>query len=152
MKTRTKVVIVTLVVGILGFLTEPHGPLGTFWAPSPTIPQATGVQVPLFMVLGAAEALAFGLGVSFLLFGYSTLKGNFPVSARMARAAHVSVAWLLINWWAHDSLHLHNGMDLSGLLRIEYAFHITLIIAGAILARFFVAVVRAPAPLKASPA
>ena len=152
MKTPTKVVIVTLVVGVLGFLTEANGPLGSFWAPSPTIPQAAGAQVPLFMLLGAAEALALGLGVSFLLFGYSTLKANAPASATLTRAAHLSIAWLLINWWAHDSLHQHNGMNLNGLLGIEYAFHVTLIVAGIILTRFFVAVVRgaAPAPVRAA--
>jgi len=149
MKVPMKVVIVTLLVGILGFLTEAHGPLGGFWAPSPTLPQAVGVQVPLFMILGAAEALALGLGVSFLLFGYSTLKANVPASATLTRAAHLAIAWLLINWWAHDSLHQHNGMNLNGLLGIEYAFHVTLIVAGVILIRFFMAVVRAPAPSSA---
>ena len=146
MKAPAKVVIITLLLGILGFLTEPNGPLGSFWAPAPTVPQAMGAQVPLFMILGAAEALAFGLGISFLLFGYSTLKANVPVSVPMARAAHLSIAWFLINWWAHDSLHLHNGMNLNGLLGIEYGFHFTLIIAGVILARFFMALVQAPAP------
>jgi hypothetical protein len=98
------------------------------------------------MLLGAAEALAFGLGVSFLLFGYPTLKANVPVvSAPLTRAAHVSIAWFLGNWWAHDSLHFHNGMNLNGLLGIEYGFHFTLMIAGVILLRFFLAVVRAPA-------
>jgi hypothetical protein len=147
MKTQTKAAIVTLVLGLLAFLTEPNGPLGAFWAPAPSVPQAIGAQVPLFMLLGAFEALAFGLGVSFLLFGFPTLKATFPVSAPLVRAAHLSIAWLLTNWWAHDSLHLHNGMNLNGLLGIEYLFHVTLIIAGAILARFFVALVRAPAPL-----
>jgi hypothetical protein len=146
MKTPTKVWIVTLLLGILAFLTEPNSPLGRFWAPHPTVPQAVGAQIPLFMLLGAAEALAFGLGVSFLLFGYSTLKANASVSAPLARAAHLSIAWLLINWWAHDSLHLHNGLNLNGLLAIEYGFHVTLIIAGVILARFFIAAIRAPAP------
>lgn len=152
MKMPMKVVIVTLLVGVLGFLTEAHGPLGSFWAPSPDIPQAAGVQVPLFMLLGAAEALALGLGVSFLLFGYSTLRANVPASASLTRAAHLSIAWLLINWWAHDSLHQHNGMNLNGLLGIEYAFHVTLIVAGIVLTRFFAAVVRgaAPAPARAA--
>jgi len=149
MNTSTKVVIVTVLVGVLGFLTEPNGPFGSFWAPSPMVPEATGVQVPLFMILGAIEALALGLGVSFLLFGYSTLKANVPVSAPLTRAAHVSIAWFLGNWWAHDSLHLHNGMNLNGLLGIEYGFHVTLMIAGVILLRFFLAVVRAPAALQA---
>jgi hypothetical protein len=153
MKMSMKVVIVTLLIGILGFLTESNGPLGGFWAPSPEVPHAAGVQLPLFMLLGAAEALALGLGVSFLLFGYSTLKANVPASATLTRAAHLSIAWLLINWWAHDSLHQHNGMNLNGLLGIEYAFHVTLIVAGVILIRFFMAVVRAPAvpPALAAP-
>jgi hypothetical protein len=146
MKTQTKVAIVTLVLGIVAFLTEPNGPLGAFWAPAPSVPQAIGVQVPFFMLLGVFEALSFGLGVAFLLYGYSPLKATFSVSTPLARAAHLSIAWLLINWWAHDSLHLHNGMNLNGLLGIEYAFHVTLIIAGAILARFFVALVRVPSP------
>jgi len=152
MKPPMKVVIVTLLLGILAFLTESNGPLGGFWAPSPEVPRAVGVQLPLFMILGAAEALAFGLGVSFLLFGYSTLKANVPVSAPMTRAAHLSIAWLLINWWAHDSLHQHNGMNLNGLLGIEYGFHVTLIIAGVILLRFFMLVVRGPTPLRPSAA
>jgi hypothetical protein len=116
------------------------------------MPQATGAQVPLFMVLGAFEALGLGLGVAFLMFGFSPLKATFPVSPRLVRAAHLSIAWLLMNWWAHDSLHIHNGMNLNGLLGIEYAFHVTLIVSGAILASFFVALARTPAPANASAA
>lgn len=152
MRISTKAVIVTLVLGIVGFLTEPHGPLGGFWPPSPDVPQAVGVQVPLFMILGAAESLAFGLGVAFLLFGYPTLKAHGSVSEPLTRAAHLSIAWLLINWWAHDSLHLHNGMNLKGLLAIEYGFHITLMIAGVTLAWFFTAIVRGSAPRAAGAA
>jgi len=146
MKTSTKVVLVTVVLAIAAFVTESNGPLGSFWAPSPDVPQPVGIQLPLFMFLGVAEALAFGLGVSFLLFGYSALKASAPVSAGLARGAHLAISWLLINWWAHDSLHIHNGMNLAGLLGIEYAFHVTLIIAGITLARFFVAVIRAVGP------
>ena len=144
MNTTAKVLIVTLVVGIAGFLTASHGPLGSFWAPDPGMSQPVGLQVPLFMVLGAIEALALGLGASFLLFGYSTLKANTSVTEPMTRAAHLATAWLLMNWWAHDSLHQHNGMYLNGLLGIEYGFHVTLIICGLIVARFFLAVVQAP--------
>jgi hypothetical protein len=147
MKTSTKVVIVTLVIAVLGFLTEPNGPLGSFWAPSPMVPEAVGVQVPLFMVLGVLEAIAFGLAVSFLLFGYTSLRTNLPASPGLTRAAQLSIAWFLGNWWAHDSLHLHVGMDLNSLLGIEYGFHVTLMIAGVILVWFFLSVVRAPAAL-----
>ena len=145
MKVSPKVVVITLLVAILGFLTEANGPLGMFWAPGSDMPTPAGAQVPLFMLLGAAEALALGVSVSFLLFGYSSLKMNATVSPSLTRATHLSIVWLLGNWWAHDSLHQHNGMNLSGLLRIEYGFHITLIIAGLMLVRFFLAVTRIPA-------
>ena len=102
------------------------------------VPEAVGIQLPLFMLLGMTEALVFGLGIAFLVFGASMVK-QFKVSPGLARAAHLSISWVMINWWAHDSLHLHIGMELSGLLKIEYGFHITLMLAGIILARFFVA-------------
>ena len=144
MRLSPKFVVVSLLVAIAGFLTQATGPFGMFWAPSADMPAPAGGQIPLFVFLGVAEALALGVGVSFLLFGYSGLKVN-GVSPSLARAAHLSIAWLLGNWWAHDSLHQHNGMNLSGLLRIEYGFHITLIIAGLTLVRFFLAVTRTPA-------
>ena len=135
---KTKIIVTTFVVGILAFLAEPNGPAGVFWRPSPMVPEALGIQLPLFMLLGMIEALVFGLGVAFLVFGASMVK-QFKVSPGLARAAHLSISWVMINWWAHDSLHLHYGMELSGLLKIEYAFHITLMLGGIILARFFIA-------------
>jgi hypothetical protein len=146
MNTSTKVGIVTIVVAILGFLTGANGPLGGFWAPHPSVPAPAGAQLPLFMLLAALEAVALGLGVAFLVFGYRTLTTNTAVSAPLARGAHLSIVWLLSNWWAHDSLHLHNALELNGLLRIEYGFHVTLIVAGVVLARFFWAISRASAP------
>lgn len=143
MKTATKVTAVTLVVGVIGFLTEANGPLGAFWAPGPDMPTPSGILLPLFMILGVVEALALGLGTSFLLFGYSAMRDGTSLSAPMTRAAHLSISWLLMNWWAHDSLHIRNGMYLPGLLKIEYGFHFTLILSGLILARFFIAVVQA---------
>jgi len=47
---------------------------------------------------------------------------------------------LLANWLPHENLHVANGMNVPGLLRIEYGFHLPLMIAGAVLARFFVVV------------
>jgi hypothetical protein len=118
--------------------------LGGFWRPSADIPVsgATGIQFILLLVLNIAEALAFGLGISFLVFGYPTVRAISRVSIGLTRAAHFAIAWLLLNWWVHDSLHIHVGMQLNGLLVIEYGFHVTLMIAGVILATFFLALVR----------
>ena len=34
----------------------------------------------------------------------------------------------------HDNMHIHNGTDMQGLLYIEYGFHVTLMVAGLVLA------------------
>ena len=134
--------IVTLVLAVIGFLATPNGPLGSFWRPSSDAAPPTGAQLPLFILLNVAEALAFGIGVSFLIFGYKAVQRVLPQSKALAFAAYLSIAWLLANWWPHDSLHVHNGMNLGGLLAIEYGFHITLIAAGTILVCFFFALAR----------
>jgi hypothetical protein len=99
-------------------------------------------QLPLFIILNIAEVVTFGVGVSFLLFGLGVVRAISPASEMLTRAAHLSIAWLLINWWPHDSLHLHFGLELNGLLGIEYGFHLTLMIAGGILAGFFIVLLK----------
>lgn len=128
---------VTFVLGAIAFVASPNGPLGGFWRPSPDFPQPTSAQLPLFILLNVAEVLAFGLGIAFLIFGYPLMRAIAPASKRLTLWAFLSIAWLLVNWWPHDSLHVANGMNMGGLLVIEYLFHVTLIVAGAILAYFF---------------
>jgi hypothetical protein len=94
--------------------------------------------LPLFIVIGVVESVSFGLGLSFLLYGWPRLR-RAGQDRRLTVATYVSIAWLMTSWWPHDNLHrvLAHG-DWSGLLRIEYAFHVTLAVAGAIVAWFFV--------------
>lgn len=136
------VLVITLGLAIVAVLANPNGPLGGFWRPPADSPVPTSAELPFFILLNIAEGLTFGLGMSFLIFGYPMVRAISPASSGLTRAAHLSIAWLLINWWPHDSLHIHNGVDLGGLLGIEYAFHITLMIAGAILAYFFLTLLR----------
>ena len=142
---RLKWILVTVALTVFAFLTGVNGPLGAAvfgWQPAAGAPEPTGAQLPLFVVLALTEAVAFGFGVSFLLFGYPWMRAAGPAPAGLTRAAHVSIAWVLLNWWSHDSLHIANGMDLGGLLAIEYAFHVTLMAAGAVAAAWFIVVVR----------
>jgi energy-coupling factor transporter transmembrane protein EcfT len=137
--------VLTLVLAIIAVLANPSGPLGGFWRPAADMHAPMGAELPFAILLKIAEGLTFGLGISFLVFGYPTVRAISPASGRLTRAAHLSIAWLLFSWWPHDSLHIHNGMNVGGLLAIEYAFHITLMIAGIILARFFLTLVQRPA-------
>ncbi len=134
--------VITLVLAVIAFLASPNGPLGGFWRPSPDFPQPTDAQLPLFILLNVSEALAFGLGIAFLVLGYPLMQTIAPASKRLTFWAFLSIAWLLFSWWPHDSLHVANGINLNGLLMIEYIFHVTLMVAGAILAYFFFALVR----------
>jgi hypothetical protein len=92
-----------------------------------------GAQLPLFIGVGVAESLAFGIGVSFIIFGLSFMKGRSTGDWLVFWSA----AWGLVSWWPHDSLHRTTLMgDYNRLLGIEYGFHITLIIAAVIIASF----------------
>lgn len=133
---------VTLVLAVVAVLASPNGPLGVFWRPPAGSPVPTSAQLPFFILLNIAEGLTFGLGISFLIFGYPMVRAISPASTGLTRAAHISIAWLMLNWWPHDSLHMHNGLNLGGLLGIEYGFHTTLMIAGVIVAYFFLTLLR----------
>jgi hypothetical protein len=139
-----KWLVVTVGLGGLAFLTGVNGPLGFLlgWHPATGSPTPTGGQLPFFILLSLLEGLAFGFGVAFLLWGYSWMRSAGPAPRGLTRAAHLSIAWILINWWAHDSFHVANGLNLGGLLLIEYAFHVTLMLAGLLAALWFVTVVR----------
>ena len=64
----------------------------------------------------------------------------------------MSIAWFLISWWPHDGFH-RSLTDMWTLVYVEYAFHLTLMIAGAILALAFARLARqaATAPEAARP-
>lgn len=136
MKLWHKVLIVTLIFGIPAFLTG-H----MIWPPDPMSPAPTAAQLPFFMFLGVMESLVFGLGVSFIIFGYPLVKRIAPENRAFGWLVFIAISWLLVSWWPHDNLHTHNGMNLQGLLYIEYLFHGTLMIVGLILGLAFLRVV-----------
>ena len=129
MKTWLKVLLVTLVVAVPAFVLGP-----IIWPPDPHGAAPAGLQLPLFMVLAALESLTFGLGVAFIGYGLPLVRRVAGGSRAHARMAFSATAWLLISWWPHDNMHIHNGGDLAGMLVIEYLFHVSLMVAGAILA------------------
>ena len=131
MKTRTKVLIITLLFGIPAFF------LGKIlWSPAPDL-HPTSAQLPFFILLSLIEALLFGLGIAFMIFAWPAVQKVGKQYRKRAIMSYLAVAWFLLSWWPHDNLHAHNGMDTGGLLLIEYAFHVTLIIAAVMLSYSF---------------
>ena len=139
MKSWIKILLVTLLFGIPAFIA---GPL--IWPPV-VAPESR--LLPFFLLLSLIESFTFGLGIAFLLFGWPQLQQRSFGSRPLTWAMFISIAWLLLSWWPHDHLHAVNKTQ-EGLLFIEYGFHLTLFIGGAILAygfiRLFVSAREAP--------
>lgn len=97
-------------------------------------PEPTVGQLPYFLFLGASDAILLGLGISFLLFGYPMLRKVSPDSKARAWAMYLSIGYLVVSWWRHLGMHASNGLDLQGLLYIDYIFHLPLEVVGVVLA------------------
>jgi hypothetical protein len=126
MKLWIKVLLVTVIFALPAFALGPK-----IWPPSPDA-HPTASQLPWLMALSAIEAVTFGLGMSFLFFGWKRFVGK----GAHACWAFASLTWLLVSWWPHDNAHIHNGFYMPGLIVIDYSFHLTLIIASLIAATY----------------
>ena len=134
-RTWIKVLVITLLVTIPAFL------LGhIIWRPMGMAPSPG--QVPFFMVVSFFEALALGLGVSFLVFGLPLVRSVPSQLKTRAWLMYLGIGWALVSWWPHGNLHMSNGDNMQRLLYIEYGFHVTLVISAAIVAYCFLSLLR----------
>src|SRR5918992_6145800 len=137
MKTSVKVAIITALVAVPAFMLGP-----VLFPPADIGVEPTAAQLPHFIFLAVGDALLLGLGVSFLLFGFPVMRRVSPDSKLRAWAMYLSIGYLMVSWWPHLNLHSFNGMDLGGLLLIDYFFHLPLEVAGVVLALSFVSLMR----------
>ena|SRR5215203_6390555 len=98
--------------------------------------------MPYFMFEAFVEALALGLGVSFLVFGLPFVRRAEPGLRLRVWLIYLSIGWALVSWWPHGGLHMSNGANMQRLLYIEYSFHVTLIISAVVAAYCFLSLVR----------
>jgi hypothetical protein len=123
MKISARFVFIALVFAVISFLLGP-----VLWQPSGDI-VPSGSQMPFFLLLSALESVAFGLGISFILFAFPYVRRAPRDMRRTATVLYVVIAWHLVSWWPHDNMHISNTMgNVWGLIRIEYLFHFSLII------------------------
>ena len=141
MKDLTRYLVITLLVGI------PATALSlVIWPPAPGITPSP-VQLVLFLGIFAAEGLLFGFGVAFLLLGMPLVRRAAMAAGVRTIPVYLSIVWTLVSWWPHDGMHRASGLgDVDAVLRVDYAFHLTLIVAALVIARFFLATVRAATP------
>ncbi|MGI5175172.1 hypothetical protein ACQEVZ_02425 [Dactylosporangium sp. CA-152071] len=92
--------------------------------------------LPYFLSLSVVESLLFGAGVAYAIVG-------LPVARRATKpaaldwAVYLSVCFMLLSWWPHDNMHrvlAHH--DFAGLARIEYLFHVPLMVGAACVALY----------------
>jgi len=124
----------TITIVLLAALTFTTGPL--LWPVSHDF-EFTQEQLPFLVLLSLLESLAFGAGIAFIFFGWPLMAKISPKNAALKKLTFISIAWSLISWWPHDSLHAANGINTEGLLLIEYGFHVTLMAAAAVIAYYF---------------
>ena len=124
-----QVALVVLAFGIPAFL------LGKVLWPDP-IGAATPPPsvLPIFIAISALEALLFGVGIAFIVFGRQWLKFD---GSKLGMAAFVAIAWSLVSWWPHDNFHRVTH-DWTGLAMIEVGFHVTLIVSILLISAYFV--------------
>ena len=136
MTRKIKIIIVTLAIGVLAVS------LGRIVWSVGDGPAATGIQIALLSILDIVQSLLFGLGIAVLLFGWPWFKNLSALSLRMKILLFLSVIWLLTSWWPHVGFHIITGEDLWGIIKIDYAFHLTAIVASIVVFRAFVIVSR----------
>jgi hypothetical protein len=136
-KTWMKVATVTTLVAIPAFVSGP-----ILFPPAAGGPSPTAGQLPFFLFLAVGDALLLGLGVSFLLFGFPVMRRVSPDSRIRAWTMYLSIGYLMVSWWPHLNLHANNGLNLQGLLYIDYFFHLPLEVAGVALALCFISLMR----------
>ncbi|WP_224284448.1 hypothetical protein, partial [Streptomyces sp. LS1784] len=116
---------------------------GGAWATTdvlfPGSTDVTGVPAPynaLFRLLYLCENLAFGAGIVYLTSGFeAVLRLGRP--RRLSLPAHLSITWLLVNWWPQDNLYrLTKATDWPREAALVFAFNVPLMLAALVLVRF----------------
>lgn len=130
--------VITVVFAIISFILGP-----VLWPMPEGGISPVGLQLPLFIVIGALESVAFGLGMAFLILGWKLCRGVPAALQRSMFVFFISIGWSLVSWWPHDRMHMSNGGEnLWGLLLIEYLFHVSLIVSAIVIACEFTVICR----------
>ena len=140
MNNVTRTGVLTLSAAVPAFLLS-----RALFPPAPGTPEPTANQLPWFVLLAVLEALVFGLGVAFLVMAVPAIRRAQRRLGVPLWPVYLAVGWSLVSWWPHDRLHRSTGFsNLNALLGIEFAFHVSLYVAGLVVAWFFIRVVRGP--------
>ena len=124
MKISKRFIISTIIFALSSFLLS-----RVIWPDAAGAHMPSASLLPFFIFLAIVESLAFGIGMSLLI--------DYWEAGKKDQFACLAIVWPLISWRPHDNLHrVIDESNYVHLLFIEYGFHLTLIIAGFVLARY----------------
>ena len=125
-RNKTFLTVITIVAAVGSFLLS-----RVIWPDVAGMPEPTSAQLPFLIGVGIVESLGFGIGIAFIISLWPFMRGRGTGDW----LAYISAAWLLVSWWPHDNFHRVMAMgDYWQLIRLEWGFHFTLIVAGIIVA------------------
>jgi hypothetical protein len=118
----------TVVIGSVAFVTGPK-----IWPMAHEVPMPPANLLPAYIVFAAVEALAFGFAIAFALLGWPAIRDLRLGAGWLNRLLFVTLIWFMGNWWFHDNLHMHIGVDMRRLVYVEYGFHGSMLACAVIL-------------------
>jgi len=125
MPSKSRIGAIVLPIAVVAYLVEP-----LLFRPPPG-PQPSETQVLLLLLLRAFDSLLLGIGIAFVVYGWPLVRRVAPASRFRAMVMFAAVAWVTISWYPHIGLHGSAfGATVSGLLIIDYIFHIPLYLVG----------------------
>ena len=125
---KTFLIGLTVVCAVVSFLLS-H----VLWPDMSGVSMPSSAQLPWLIAVSAVESISFGVGIAFLVSMWGFMRGR----DRWDWLTMLSTTWLLVSWWPHDNFHRVMMIgDFWQLIRLEWGFHITLIVSGIIVASF----------------
>lgn len=120
--------VLTVVIGAAAFITGPK-----IWPMAHDVPMPPANLLPAYIAFAALEALAFGFAAGFALLGWPAIRDLRLGAGWLNRLLFVTLIWFMGNWWSHDNLHMHIGIDMRRLVYVEYGFHGSMLACAVIL-------------------
>lgn len=123
-----RMLVLTVVIGAAAFITGRK-----IWPMGHDVPMPPANLLSTYIAFAAVEALAFGFAAAFALLGWPVIR-DLPLGPRwFNKLLFVTLVWFMGNWWFHDNLHMHIGLDMHRLIYIEYGFHGSMLACAVIL-------------------
>jgi len=107
--------------------------------PSADFPSPTHVQTFFLLVLACIQAISFGCGITFAVYGKEIVNRMTKDNKKQAYLLYGSIVWLLAAWLPYSLLLMEVGVsNMTSYLIVSYVFQILFVSSGLIVAYCFI--------------